>query len=94
MDELSLLVEGIQNKVKKLNVRNQHLEDHIREMNEQQQLLLQKLQQQQMLSQELQHRIEQLQIAKVLSSTDTLQARHKVNELLREVEKCYLLLNR
>lgn len=94
MDELSLIVEGIINKANKLTVRNKQLHNRIVELQGQQQVLKQKLEEQLTINNNLNQRLGEVQVAKVLSTTDSLQARQKVNELLREVEKCYSLLNR
>jgi septation ring formation regulator EzrA len=43
---------------------------------------------------QLEEQINRLKVAKILSGKDHLQARQQINELLREIEKCYALLNR
>jgi outer membrane murein-binding lipoprotein Lpp len=43
---------------------------------------------------ELEDDLNRLKVAKLISGEDTFRARQQVNELLREIDKCYSLLNR
>lgn len=94
MDELSLIVEGIINKVKRLSIQNEQLYKQMHQLQQQLEILALQLEEQMRENDQLQQRLAQVQVAKYLNNGDTLQARQKVNELLREVEKCYALLNR
>ena len=94
MDELSLIVEGITNKVKKLTVRNKQLKDRIFELEKENTRLVERLESQASRNDELEQRISAVQTAGLLQTEDSFQAKQKVNELLREIEKCYSLLNR
>ncbi len=94
MDELSLIVEGITNKIRKLALQNKKLQQQVLELQDQQVRLTDSLQQQLQQNEQLKQRLQQVQVGKVLSTQDSFQAKQKVNELLREVEKCYALLNR
>jgi uncharacterized protein YigA (DUF484 family) len=94
MDELSLIVEGIINKVKKLTVRNKQLKDRIFELENENARLVEELESQAARNDQLEQRIGAVQTAGLLDAEDSFQAKQKVNELLREIEKCYSLLNR
>ncbi|MFO7977089.1 MAG: hypothetical protein R6U64_00400 [Bacteroidales bacterium] len=94
MDELSLIVEGITNKIRKLTLQNKKLQQQILELQDQQARLNDSLYQQVQQNDQLEQRLQQVQVGKALSTQDSFQAKQKVNELLREVEKCYALLNR
>ncbi len=94
MDELSLIVEGISNKVKKLLVRNKQLKEKVFHLETEKLELQARLREEQTLIKQLENRLAEVQVAKALNADDSLNARQKVNELLREIEKCYSLLNR
>jgi predicted nuclease with TOPRIM domain len=94
MEYLPLILEGIEFKIKKLIFRNQQLSEEKLKLNQ----IIQNLENQVADLKEkisgLEDEVIKLKITKVLSGEDTLQARHQINELLREIEKCYSLLNR
>ncbi len=94
MDELSLIVEGISNKVKKLLVRNKQLKEKIFQLETEKLELQARLNEEQTLLKQLDRQLTEVKVAKVLDADDSLNARQKVNDLLREIEKCYSLLNR
>jgi chromosome segregation ATPase len=93
MDELSLIVEGLENKVKKLLIRNKQLKDKIFQLEEERLTLSGKAEAQATRIQQLEGMLAELEAARALGSGDTMHARQKVNELLREIDKCQLLLN-
>ena len=93
MDELTLIVEGLENKVKKLLVRNKQLKDKIFQLEQERLTLVEKAELQASRVQQLEERMAELESAKVLGSGDTMLARQKINELLREIDKCQSLLN-
>jgi chromosome segregation ATPase len=94
MDELSIIVEGIGNKVKKLIIRNKQLKEKLLQFEEEKRDLLENIENQTRQIRELESRIASLQVARVLDTGDSVHARQKVNDLLREIEKCQVLLNR
>ena len=94
MDELGLTVEGIINKTQKLILRNKQLKEKISQLETHQQELVDKLNEQSDRIRDLEERLSNKQTSSVLEKGDSSQARLKVNELLREIEKCYALLNR
>jgi uncharacterized protein YlxW (UPF0749 family) len=94
MEYLPLVLDGIENKVKKLVFNNQQLKEEnkrISEIKDDLQVQVTRLKEK---INELEDKINKLKVTKVLSGEDTLQARLQINELLREIDKCYSLLNR
>ncbi len=91
---LPLVVEGIENKIKKLIFRNQQLHNENQDLKNERSLQEEKIRQLTAKTLELEDQINKLKVSKVLTGKDNLQARHQINELLREIEKCYALLNR
>lgn len=91
---LPLVVEGIENKIKKLIFRNQQLSKENQDLKNERSLQEEKIRQLTAKILELEDQISKLKVSKVLTGKDNLQARHQINELLREIEKCYTLINR
>jgi septation ring formation regulator EzrA len=94
MEILPLVVEGIENKIKKLFLINQHLQNENQQLRKEKSELTDLLEQSGEKVKQLEEQINRLKVAKILSGKDHLQARQQINELLREIEKCYALLNR
>jgi chromosome segregation ATPase len=94
MEYLPLVLDGIENKVKKLVFSNQQLKEENRKISELRDDLQSQVSQLKEKIAELEDRINKLKVTKVLTGEDTLQARLQINELLREIDKCYSLLNR
>ncbi len=94
MEYLPLVLDGIENKVKKLVFNNQQLKEENTKISEQKSELEHQVGSLKSKIVELEDNINILKITKVLSGEDTLQARLQINELLRELDKCYSLLNR
>jgi hypothetical protein len=93
MDELSLLLEGIEVKLKKLRLHNKGLKEKVLVLEREKLGLQESLQSQKLFIEQLEQRIAHLQAAKTIEGKDSVQAKQKVNELLREIDKCYELLN-
>lgn len=94
MDELSVIAESIGNKVKKLIIRNKQFKDKLLKTEEEKASLLEKIEKQAEHISNLEDRFASLQVARMLETDDASLARQKVNDLLREIEKCQMLLNR
>jgi predicted nucleic acid-binding Zn-ribbon protein len=94
MDEFSVIVEGIGNKVKRFILRNKQLKDRLLQLEQDKLALKEKIGRQEERIQQLESTISDLQVSQVLGSGDTSHARQKLNDLLREIEKCQSLLNR
>lgn len=93
MDELSLIVEGLENKVKKLLVRKTQLKERIFQLEEERLKLQEQLDDRSRQIRQLEERITGLEVAGTLGEGDSTHARQKINELLREIDKCQSLLN-
>ncbi len=94
MDELTLIVEGIQNKLKKLTIRNKQLKEKILSLETDNRSLQKDLEGSAQRIGELEKELTNVQAAKLLEGTDSSRAKQKINELLREIEKSTVLLNR
>ncbi len=94
MDELGLIVEGIINKTQKLVLRNKQLKEKITNLETEQARLREQLNEQAAQIKQMEEKMTNNHLTSALGKNDSLQARQKVNELLREIEKCYALLNR
>jgi chromosome segregation ATPase len=94
MEYLPLVLEGIEHKIKKLIFKNQKLQEEKKKLSQSIENLEERITTMKLRISELEDEVVKLKITKVLSGEDTLKARHQINELLREIEKCYSLLNR
>lgn len=94
MDELSLIVEGIQHKLKKLTIRNKQLKEKISSLETDHRSMQQELDNAARRIAELEKELSNVQAAKLLEGSDSSRAKQKIDELLREIEKSTVLLNR
>ena len=94
MDELSLIVEGIMNKVRKLTERNKQLKEKIYRLDGEKLMLENDLAAKSERISQLENDLISHQSASVLEGKDPFKAKQKIEELLREIEKCQVLLNR
>ncbi|HSV89087.1 MAG TPA: hypothetical protein VLH61_10635 [Bacteroidales bacterium] len=94
MDDLGLAAESILIKAKQLVFLNRQLKEKIKALENTKQEMAGKLAKQAALIAELEEKAVSTRFASLPGNKDSLQARQKVNELLREIEKCYSLLNR
>lgn len=94
MKILPLVVEGIENKVKKILLLNDELRNENNTLKEQVEALKHEIDALKLQNDQLKEEFNQLKVAKSLSGYDTDHARQKINEMLREIQKCYALLNR
>ncbi len=93
MDELTLLLEGIQHKVKRLRIVNAGLREKTDSLRQERLTLLEEIESHKQRNEQMKEDILHLQVAKSLGGKDSLNAKQKVNELLREIDKCYELIN-
>lgn len=93
MDELTLMLEGIQHKVKRLMVVNKKLREQINSLQNERNALSEQLESQKQNNEQLKEDMLHLRAAKSLGGEDSSMAKQKVNELLREIDKCYELIN-
>ncbi len=94
MDELSVVIEGIGNKAKKLIILNRRLKEKIQELEADKQKLEDSVSMHAKQVQQLQDEISIIRISGKMVSGNSSHARQKMNDLLREIEKCQALLNR
>ncbi len=95
MKDLSVLVSGIQYKVVLLKDRLNKLENDNKKLLVKHNELLQAFEKQSVLLKELEEKNEVLKFAKVLEKgKDITDTKLKINELVREIDKCLALLNK
>ncbi|MFW5758579.1 MAG: hypothetical protein ACOCYO_07860 [Bacteroidota bacterium] len=94
MKLLPLVVEGIENKIKKIHYINQELKQEKAELLESIRIKDEKYAELSRRFQQLENDYNTLKVAKSISGEHQLQSRLKINEMLREIQKCYSLLNR
>ncbi len=92
MNELTLMLEGIANKVKKLMLNDKIMKDKFYYLEQENISLQDKIDVLNTNIEQLEKKIAQVQASKVLDGNDNMHAKQKVNELLREIEKCYELI--
>ena len=93
MDELSLIAEGLENKVKKLLVRNRQLKEKIFQLEEERFKMQEQVDDRSQQIKQFEEQLAGLEAARVIGRGDSVHARQKINELLREIDKCQSLLN-
>ena len=93
MDELSLIVEAIRNKVKRLLISNKDLKNRLGDLEEEKKQLEEMLADRDKKISQLETALTREQLTKGLGDGDSVRAVQKVDELLREIEKCHVLLN-
>ncbi len=94
MEYTPLVLEGIENKVKKLLYNHNQLVEENKRLSLMNEGLETEVVHLKSRIAELENDLNRLKVAKFISGEDTFQARQQVNELLREIDKCYSLLNR
>jgi len=94
MDELGLAVESIHVKIKKLLFLNRQLSERIKVLSVEKQALQDKLSANEQQTADLEQRVASLRVATYLKKDDSEKAKQVVAEMLREIEKCFALLNR
>lgn len=94
MEYLPLVFEAIELKIKKLIYSHRQLKQENNTLQQQKANLENQVGQLQEKVSELEDKINKLKVTKVLAGEDTMKARHQINELLRDIDRCYSLLNR
>jgi|GEM_PF-740999 len=94
MDELGLAVESILVKTKRLALVNRQMHEKIGHLEQDLQTRNNKIAEQAQQIAELEEKLVTLKITSTFSKDDSDPAREKVAEMLREIEKCFALLNR
>jgi hypothetical protein len=94
MGEIATLVSGIEYKVRKLLARNQSLRDDNERLNKEAAELKTTISRQAELLKKAEERVNLIKLAKSLETKEgTVEAKLKINELVREIDKCIGLLN-
>lgn len=95
MESASVLISGIDYKVRKLIGRITTLKDENAELNKKIDELNEKIKSLEFSIQEQQDKFKVLKLAKSLSKEETkTEVKLKINELLREIDNCVRLLNK
>lgn len=94
MEYLPIVVEGIEHKIKKIIFSNHQLTENNQHLKQQNENLENKVRQLEKKISEQEDTIVKQRIAQAMVSRDKSQAKHQINEMLREIDKCYALLNR
>ena len=97
MDNLntSLIVESLESKVKKLIAKHDKAKEDIKQLKEENTLLQGKLTYAQVQTKELNEKNKVLKLAKSLSGKEgkSTDIKLKINELIREIDKCIAQVN-
>ena len=92
-DEITL-ISGIEYKVRKLLELKKKYENEIKVLTADNLKLKEQLEEQKLYINKLKDQIEKIKIAKSLGNSDgSIEAKMKINELVREIDKCIGLLN-
>ncbi|MFZ4740505.1 MAG: hypothetical protein ACOYLE_05025 [Bacteroidales bacterium] len=95
MQDLSILVSGIEFKLRKLIEQNNQLKIENAQLLKTKEELSNLIENQKIIINKSEEKYKVLKIAKSLeSSTNSFDQKIKINEILREVEKCIGLLNK
>lgn len=94
MEYLPIVLEGIENKLKKLIYNHSQQKAKTEKLKEEKQQLQNELVILKSRIKELEEENKKIIFARTLKGFDKDSAQRKVNEMLREIDKCYSLLNR
>lgn len=94
MEFLPIALEGIENKIKKLLYNYERLKSRSVTIQAEKEQLQNQVAELKIKLQQLEEENKKIQIAGILKGYNTESARIKVNDMLREIDKCYALLNR
>lgn len=96
MSELSLTVAGIQSKIEKIAQLHERVKDENFKLVAEKEDLLKTVESKKKMINNLEERTKILRLAKSLSGVNesSLDTKLKINELVREIDKCIALLNR
>ena len=94
MEEIKLFLEGIENKLKRLLLRQESLVNQINDLEKEKSEKSNLIVQQGKRIAELEEKIEVMGAVKTLSSEDNEITKHKIDEILRDIDKCLITLNK
>lgn len=94
MKETSILIQGVEYKIRKLLSRYEKLKESNETIQNNFQSLKQEIEEKSKLIDELKQEIQKIKLAKSLESNEgPNEAKIKINELVREIDNCIGLLN-
>jgi len=95
MDKVSIIVSGLEYKIKKIvDLQNRTLKENLK-LNQEIHDIKHIIEDQKVIIKEFEEKIKVLKIAKTLGDgKDNYQTKLKINELVREIDKCIALLNK
>jgi SMC interacting uncharacterized protein involved in chromosome segregation len=94
MTNAGSLVSEIEHKIRKLIIRHQETLRQLKEQNAEIQALRKKNQEQEKIIKDLEERIRTYKLTKTIEKKEgAAEARERINELVREIDKCIGLLN-
>lgn len=94
MSDLSILISGIEYKVRKLTSLLERCEAESKKLLKENSGLLEKVEMQKKQIQQLEEKAVRIQMIQALTSkSDVVSVKQKINELVREVDRCIALLN-
>jgi len=95
MKNINLLVSGIEFKTRKLVNSYKDIQNEVTQLNEKIKALQHTIEEQKEVIKNLEEKNKTIKIAKTLDKgKETLDSRLKINELVREIDKCIDLLNK
>ena len=96
MDNLSLIVSSLQLKIKKLAQGHNKLHEENSKLIKEHDQMLQKVDEYKNTIYKLEEKNKVIKLAKTLAGAneDSVEVKLKINELVREIDKCIALLNR
>jgi vacuolar-type H+-ATPase subunit I/STV1 len=94
MGEIATLVSGIEYKIRRLIVRNESLENENARLRDEVKLLEETNNEQAALLKKTEEKVNFIKLAKSLEKQEgNVEAKLRINELIREIDKCIGLLN-
>ena len=95
MTSAQILVDNISDKLKKLIIRHNYLIQENTQLNEEQKRLMETLENQKNLIEQLKEKNRNLKISKSVKLEEgNDDVKNKINDLVREIDKCIGLLNK
>lgn len=96
MSDLSLIILSLQSKVKKLILLHQKNQEENEKLFKEREILLKLIEEHKNTIIKLEENNKVIKLAKTLSETkeNKVEVKLKINELVREIDKCIALLNR
>ncbi len=94
MEDLSLLASGVRKKVEKLIEKQSLLTEKNENLLEQIKKVKKELEEKSHHIQELENKVKMLKIAGSVDNESTKEVKLKINEMVREIDKCIAQINR